>query len=494
MISVSDAFLATMAERGDFRCRATVTLADGTALELGADDFSVTGNRLSDGAGADGLPLGVAVCRTIAIEIENMDERFSSYSFVGATISLHLVFTLGDLSEEEIEMGTFTVLEPETPGTFVQITASDDMHRADISYDTVITYPATLGDIFIDACDRCGIAYENATFRNSDFEVMAKPDGYTYRQIFGMIAMIAGGNARVNRFGMMEILSYNFFREADHTLDGFFDLTVSTNDITITGISAKASAYVDGKVVTTEILDGEAGYVITLDNNPMIEGKESEVIDSLRDLFVGATFRRFGGEHTAYPLAEFMDAVTVIDRKGNSHFSILTDIDFTFLGSSEFSNSAASEQRVNSEYSVIRDPNKTIDEVRAELMAQISRTEAGLSLSVAELQKKVDLSVSAEDVKITVQKAVDEINSITTETGYTFNADGMRIAKEGDEIENLLDNTGMYVNRDNENILTANNTGVSAINVTVRKYLVIGKNSRLEDYGSDRTACFWIGD
>ena len=52
----------------------------------------------------------------------------------------------------------------------------------------------------------------------------------------------------------------------------------------------------------------------------------------------------------------------------------------------------------------------------------------------------------------------------------------MRIKKSGEEIENLLDNTGMYVNRDDENILTANNEGVSAINVSVRKYLIIGKN------------------
>lgn len=493
MITVSESFLAVLKERGDFRCRAEVTLQDGTELSLGADDISVTGNRLVEGPDADGLPLGEAICRTISLEVENVDGRFSSYSFNGSVIRLYLVFTLSD-EVEEIDLGSFTVLKPETPGDFIQITASDDMHRADAEYDTVITYPATLGEIFADACDRCGIAYDTAEFHNSDFEVMAKPDGYTYRQIFGMIAMIAGGNARVNRLGKMEILSYDLFSEPLHTLDEWIDLTTDVNSITITGVSAKASAYVDGKVVTSELLEGDAGYVISFDHNPMMEGKEAEVLASLRDLFVGATIRSFLGEHTAYPLAEFMDPIAVVDRKGNVYRSVLTDMTFTFLGSTELYCSAASEQRVNSEYSVARDPNKVIDEVRAELMAQISRTETGLSLEVAKLQQKVDLTMSAEDIRITVRDAVAGVNSVTTETGYTFNAEGMRIAKDGEEIENLLDNSGMYVNRDEENILTANNEGVKALNVTVRKYLVVGKNSRFEDYGSDRTACFWIGD
>jgi hypothetical protein len=60
-------------------------------------------------------------------------------------------------------------------------------------------------------------------------------------------------------------------------------------------------------------------------------------------------------------------------------------------------------------------------------------------------------------------------------------------------MENLLDNTGMYVNRGGDNILTANNEGVDAINLRSRQFLIIGENSRIEDYESNRTACFYIG-
>lgn len=90
-----------------------------------------------------------------------------------------------------------------------------------------------------------------------------------------------------------------------------------------------------------------------------------------------------------------------------------------------------------------------------------------------------------------------DVDQVTTRTGYTFNTDGLLIFRSGEEIKNLLDNTGMYITRSGTEILTANNEGVSAINLTARQYLIVGANSRLEDYSngtdSNRTACFYIG-
>lgn len=91
-----------------------------------------------------------------------------------------------------------------------------------------------------------------------------------------------------------------------------------------------------------------------------------------------------------------------------------------------------------------------------------------------------------------------EIDSVTTSTGYTFNAQGLKIYREGEEIKSLLNNTGMYVTRADEEVLTANNIGVSAINLSARQYLIVGETSRFEDYsdgtGAKRTACFYIGE
>ena len=92
---------------------------------------------------------------------------------------------------------------------------------------------------------------------------------------------------------------------------------------------------------------------------------------------------------------------------------------------------------------------------------------------------------------------VANVTEVETTTGYKLDAEGLNIKKSGEEMQNLLTNRGMYVNRDDESILAADNEGVNAINLRARKYLIIGANSRFEDYsnGTDehRTACYYIG-
>ena len=105
---------------------------------------------------------------------------------------------------------------------------------------------------------------------------------------------------------------------------------------------------------------------------------------------------------------------------------------------------------------------------------------------------------NAQQVNVQLQSIRENgVDKVTTTTNYTLDADGLRIAKDGEEMENKLDNTGMYVTRSGETILQANDSGVVATDVKVRNYLIIGDNARFEDYsdGSDnkRTACFFIG-
>lgn len=127
-----------------------------------------------------------------------------------------------------------------------------------------------------------------------------------------------------------------------------------------------------------------------------------------------------------------------------------------------------------------------VDGINAQVASQNSDID-GLRGQVSTLQQ------TADGVSIQLKNIVDNgVDKVTTKTGYTFNDDGLRITKSGQEIENLLDNTGMYVTRSGETILQANNAGVVATDVTVRNYLIIGTHARFEDYDSTRTACFYI--
>lgn len=79
----------------------------------------------------------------------------------------------------------------------------------------------------------------------------------------------------------------------------------------------------------------------------------------------------------------------------------------------------------------------------------------------------------------------------TKEKHYTLDDDGLKISQPGKEIENRLDETGMYVTRSGTAMLQANNNGVITTDLTVRNYLKIA-HARFEAYGAGATACFWM--
>lgn len=110
---------------------------------------------------------------------------------------------------------------------------------------------------------------------------------------------------------------------------------------------------------------------------------------------------------------------------------------------------------------------------------------------------QVSLKMDANAVDIAIDKKLaNGVEQVETSTGYRFDYNGLNISRAGEEMTNLLDNTGMYVKRSDENILSANNNGVAALNLHAKTYLIIGSGngrSRLEDYGIDRVGVFWVG-
>lgn len=349
MINVSSEFKQLMEQRTDFRENAEITLLDGIVLTLSEKDFCISENSIVDGAGSSSFPLGVAIQRYAELELDNHDDHLADYDFLGAKVRLYLTFELS-ATTEKIEYGTFTVIEPETYGSTVIIKAVDDMYRADKPYSAKLMYPQSLASILDDSCATCGIELGTLTFPNSDFVVQQKPsEDYTHRQVIGWIAMLAGGNARISRFGKLEIIPYDFtFPDDIPTLKNFKSLKTGTSDIEITGVKTSIKGGVNEADV--EYFCGTDGYVISI-KNPLISGAEQDAVDLIGGALIGGQFRNFEADHIAYPIAEFMDPVRIKDRKGNIYQSILTDIDFTFFGFTVLKNSSTAPARNNSKYS-----------------------------------------------------------------------------------------------------------------------------------------------
>ena len=356
MINVSDEFKQLMTERQDFKCNAEVTLANGTVLPLGEDDFSIDNNSLVDAAGANTIPLGVALSRNVQLEIMNDDDHLSNYDFFGAKIRLYLTFELSSTTEK-IEYGTFTVTQPETYGNVVTIVGHDDMYKADKSYSTSLTFPATAKSVLIDSCDTCGILIGDSNFLHNDFQIPTMPSSeYTHRQIIGFIAMIACGNARIDRTGRLQIMTYDFDYDSEdiHKLVDYNKLTSDTNDVQVTGVRMTQKVTTtddDGNTSDTEktVQVGKDGYVLSVEN-PLVTGHEETLISWIYEKFGNVTFRAFTMDYISYPIAEFMDKIKVTDWRENSFYSVLTDVNFVFFGYTTLKNSAESPLRNQSNY------------------------------------------------------------------------------------------------------------------------------------------------
>lgn len=360
MINVSDEFKQLMTERQDFKCNAEVTLANGTVLPLGEDDFSIDNNSLVDAAGANTIPLGVALSRNVQLEIMNGDDHLSNYDFFGAKIRLYLTFELSETTEK-IEYGTFTVTQPEGYGNVVTIVGYDDMYKADKTYSTTLTFPATAKSVLIDSCDTCGILMGDSNFLHNDFQIPTMPSSeYTHRQIIGFIAMLACGNARIDRTGHLQIMTYDFNYNSGnvHNLTDYNTLTNDTNDVQVTGVQMTRTVK---KTVTDEegneneedveetVKVGADSYILSLEN-PLVKGHEETLVSWVYDKFKTVTFRGFTMDYISYPIAEFMDKIKVTDWKGKSFYSVLTDVNFVFFGYTTLQNSAESPMRNQSNY------------------------------------------------------------------------------------------------------------------------------------------------
>lgn len=492
MINASKEFRSTIKNRTNFIETAKITFKDGRVLNLNQEDFSISGNTVSDSAGSTSFPLGVAVGKIIRIEIFNDNDRLSSYDFYEAVIDLRLSLELSE-NTEVLNYGTYTVIEPETYGETVIVQAMDNMYKADKDYSTSLNFPVSLGAAMLDSAQTCGVTLLTTTFKNDDFMIQQEPEGITHRTFWAMAAMIACGFARINYNGQLCINSYDFsaFNEGIADLDGgifdsdtpyssgddtdggtfnpwntgyeydsglfsqmenyhvFYDfgtLTVATDDVVITGIETT--------VDETRYLSGNEGYTLSIENQ-LISGQEQSAIDLIAQSIVGIRFRPFEGEHIAYPLAEFGDLAYVIDRKNNAYQTILTDVDFEFSNVTTFKCSAESPIRNSSKYN--SQLIQAVVTARKETEKQLSSYDLNVQNMTSIMANSLGMFESHEDTenggRITYQhnKPNREDSNIIwrkSEQGFQVSTDGGNswnagITADGNAVLNVLSVVGI---------------------------------------------------
>ena len=266
--------------------------------------------------------------------------------------------------------------------------------------------------------------------------------------------MIAGGNAMCDSNGAVIIKSYDFsgLKKSDGTYDytkaqnfsGFQkNPSISTDMIRITGVKAEND---DGDEKQSYIV-GSEDYCFLIEN-PLISGKEAQALQLIGNVIVGLEFYTFSGDHISNPLAEFMDPCFVQDMKGNLFFSVLSNITYTYLGSTSISCDTDSPETVKSQKAtsgskVYQNLKKQQQVIKKEFEKQMDALEKQVSnapgtyissevqpdgSSIYYLHDKPTLAESKSVFKITADTITASTDGGKTWNGG-FSVDGVMIAK-----------------------------------------------------------------
>lgn len=379
MINTSIAYRRAIEKNREFRLLDRVTFRDGSYIDLNISDFmSYKINEATSGSGK--FDIGAAVIKEYTITLNNMDGRFDLYDFEGADIRARIGLKLEDGTWEDLNKGTYRVVDAVFTDVTLQLTAYDSMLFFDKPYSRcTLSYPATILEIIRSACRDCQVSFDASTVELGSLRVEKRPsDGsVTYRDVIGYCAQIMGSFARIDHLGQLSFGWYHFdsipsgglnggvfddgspYASGDRVDGGTFDnygagasydagsfadldyahnfhnmrsQSINTADITVTGIQIE----VKGEGTKKETyLYGTDTYVLEIKDNPLIQPNTIQTVAKhVGDKIINRPFRPLSITIQSDPSIEAGDMAQVTDRKQNSYVTCVTETTFA-LGSAQ---------------------------------------------------------------------------------------------------------------------------------------------------------------
>ena len=153
-------------------------------------------------------------------------------------------------SDEYVSLGFYTVEKAVKKDNIITLECIDRMHKFEMLYESTLAYPATLSQIAQDICTITGVDLVSASFPNSGYIVNSAPvlEGITCRKAIAQIAELAGGYARINRAGKLEIFNINVTAQNEvKYASGSYRLadTLITDELIVGGAKITQDNYID---------------------------------------------------------------------------------------------------------------------------------------------------------------------------------------------------------------------------------------------------------
>ncbi len=505
--------------------RTTIVFSDGRQLSSGETGKAAIRQFTLTRCVSDGQEVAVGtVCAAMAeIELILPDDSF----LIGEGEEFTVLWEDGVTTQ----VGVFLAEKPLRTGAYgMRLTAYDRISLLDQELApwlaTLDGWPYRLRDFAAMVAQQCGVPFIPEEISEGDYPVeKLSLSSVTGRQLMRWLGEVCGrfclcdpeGNLRFSWYTPKEITltpSGEYF---------YFQGSLSYEDYSVLPVE-KVQLRSSGEDIGTvypNIPEAVNTYIVT--GNPLLTGSYGDgllgVAQGLYEILKDVSYTPCKVKVPAKYGIRAGDILQVSDAGGKVHTVYVmkcrqsgATATLECTGSpSRQSSRAVNDRSYQSLSGKVMELKTTVDGIRAENQDQEGRL-SGLSLDVEGITAEVsrqqnqldrvnsqmtEIRQTAEKLELSVQNSAQQgAGRVVTQTGFTFDENGLTIQKSGTQMENLLNETGMFIKRSGEVILRADQEGVTAVDVTVGNYLMIGEHARLEDYtsGTDtkRTACFWI--
>lgn len=509
--------------------KAKVELYNGSTL---ADTFAHDGALKEitlDRVGENAKFFGFGICQKAKVKVLDKDRE----KLITDTNTITVAFGVDDTYLSALPKFKVKEIERDENTNELTITGYDALYSAAnfTVTELELEYPLTISDIAIKCATLIGL--DDIDIRGGNFsdiyETINLEGTETIRNLLDAIAEITQTIYFIEE-NTLVFRQLTLDNAPDYIIDKSQYFSLKTEDSrTLANICH--STELGDNITTTSGLDGEIQYIR---NNPFWELREdvADLVEGALAAVGGLTISPFTCEWRGNFLLTLGDKLAFQTKDENLIYSYLLNDSMVYQGGlkqkSDWSYNANEAETaanpttlgevIKQTYAKVDKANKSIELVASEvsensnkisllemntdsISASVEKMETNtnnaigsINDEIVNLTSRVDATVTAEQLEVEISSVVENgVEKVVTATGFTFDSNGMTVSKSGSEMTTTITEDGMKVYRDNTAVLTANNVGVDAVNLHATTYLIIGNNSRFEDYGSNRTGCFWIG-
>lgn len=467
--------------------RITGTDKNGRAISITENDVMLNGFNVDRySCNGERLEIGTAIAAEMDLKLNNENGAFDSIVFEGTELFVEI--GVADWTQDEptvhyIPIGYFTPDEQPRKLTTISMKALDRMVKFDsvaiplsdapwttengteianealktIYFQVGISFPTTVANLVDVLCDQCGVtlAESISSLPNADFVLANFPSvqqDITMRNLLQWCAGIMGTNAWIDWNGELRFSWYNNATDYVSTIENRYSSDIYENDITITGVK-----YTNTQNAT--IVAGSDDYALDMTGNYLAAAGIAEILPNVRDAVYGFSYRAFEASVISAPWLWPMDVIAFVDKEGNDHTCVLTNVAFGLNGATALAGEGETQQS-----------NKS------KKPSGVTKEQSFLIESATQVAKELDKSLDQEGI---FNRLTDngEIQGLLLYNGKVYlNASYIR---SGIVSAEYIDGEHLHVNAANvDGTITAsqiNSTGLHVSAANIDGTLIIGQ-------------------